>query len=239
MIACVGCSWTYGYNIPYNDTYPSILSDRLSTIILNAGHCGADIEYAIYSAKKIIDNYKPKIILFQLSTLDRMTLGTDGYNNFLHEKYVSNKEEIYLEKNRVLGIGDNIKTKFAIGSYFNKDKKNELLESKIKSDLIEYESFVKILFENIIFSDYHFYKIKNNLEMLFNYSRSFDSKIVFFRWLNSTPIHELCKGMEYIDRSVEDLTLDFIDNGYHLGAAGNTSVVDHLILPYLKKHHGF
>jgi hypothetical protein len=239
MIVCVGCSWTYGYGISSEDTYPSILSKRLSVNVINAGHCGADIEYAIYSAKKLIDSYRPKLVLFQLSTLDRMTLGTDGYKNFLDEKHVSNVEEIYLEKNRVIGIGDNTKTKFAIGSYINKNKEKDLIESTIKASESEYESFIKILFENIIFSDYQFYKIKSNLQLLASYAKSVNSKVIFFRWLKSTPINELCDNMEYINHSVEDLSLDFIDNGYHLGSTGNALVIDRLILPYLKEHHGF
>lgn len=241
-IACVGCSWTYGYDLEREDTYPAILSDRLRyTRVINAGHCGADIDYAVYAATKTIEKYSPETILFQLTTLDRITLGTDGYDNFLNDRFVDRRgEDIYSTEDRYLGIGDNIKTKIAAGSYINTTKSRELSESKIKASETEYSSFIKLLFENVVFSNYNFYRVKNTLKLFDAYAKANDCRVYYFRWLDSTPIDKLCEGLNYIDKSVES-SIDgslYIDNGFHFDRNGNTRLVDTFIIPMLKDVYG-
>jgi len=238
-IGCVGCSWTYGYGLEREDTYPGILSDRFPDVkVINAGHCGADIEYAIYASTKIIEKYKPKIIFFQLTTLDRMTIGTDGFENFINNRFVDDrKEEIYSINDRLLGIGDNIKTKIAVGSYITEDSFKEYTESQIKATKEEYKTFVKILYENVIFSNYNFYKTKNNLKIFDEFAKSKKCKVYYFRWLDSIPIQVLAEDLNFIENSVESLIEKnlYIDNGFHLSRLGNLQLVENFMLPILER----
>jgi hypothetical protein len=241
-VACVGCSWTYGYDLEKEDTYPAILSDRLRyTRVINAGHCGADIDYAIYSATQLIEKQEIDIVLFQLTTLDRLTLGTDGYDNFINDRYVDRrKEDIYSVDDRLLGIGDNIKTKIALGSYINQDKSREHKESNVHSTEKEYATFIKLLYENVVFSNYSFYKIRNNLKLFDSYAKSKNCRVYYFRWLESTPISVLCENLSYTETSVESFINSsfYIDNGYHLDKNGNTELVDKFIIPMLGDERG-
>lgn len=241
-IACAGCSWTHGYDLENQDTYPYILSNRLKyTRVINAGHNGADIDYAIYSATQLIEKYDINVVLFQLTTLDRITLGTDGYDNFINDRYVDRrKEDIYSVDDRLLGIGDNIKTKIAMGSYTSIDKSREHVESKIKSNEKEYATFIKLLYENVIFSNYSFYKIKNNLKLFDSFAKSKNCRVYYFRWLDSTPISLLCEDLNYKEQAVESIIDSslYIDNGYHLDRNGNIELVDKFIIPMLGNDHG-
>lgn len=238
-IGCVGCSWTYGYDLERDNTYPAILSNYLKdTRVINAGHCGADIDYAIYSSTKLIDQYNLDIILFQLTTLDRLTIGTDGYDNFINDRFVDGRaEDVYAIDDRLLGIGDNVKTKIALGSYINEDSSREYRESKIKSSENDYKIFLKVLYENVIYSNYSFYKIKNNLKIFDSFAKSKNCKVYYFRWLKSTPSSLMSEGFDYVDQPVESVIdkLLYIDNGYHLGKEGNTQLVEKFILPMLRE----
>ena len=241
-VICVGCSWTYGYNIEVEETYPKILEKSLDdTKVINAGHCGADIDYTIYSASKLIDFYRPNLVLFQLSTLDRLTLGTDGYENFINDKFVDSEgERIYQESDRLLGIGNGVKTKIAVGSYINKDKSREFKESTMRTTIDKYSTFIEVLFENVVHSNYSFYKLKNNLKLFHAYAKSKGTEVIYFRWLNSTPIEPLCENLPYKIQAVEDIIDSslFIDNGFHLDSIGNERVVNEFILPLLKEKYG-
>lgn len=255
IILCVGCSWTYGHGLENQDTYPAILQDKLKTYkVINAGHCGADINYAIFSAVRLIDKFKPKYVIFQITSFDRITLGTDGFENFLKQSFFSKSDDIYYEDNikylRLAGIGDNVKTKFTHGSYIadDNDKSIEYNDSKIKNSFKEYKSFVKILFENIIYSDYYSNQNYLTLFLFQQYLDNLNIKGVFFQYLyesrfTKTPvIKTMIDKNKFITPSFRrwlDTTYPnknfFIDNGYHLSRQGNEILVDEYLMPYLTK----
>jgi hypothetical protein len=152
-IVCVGCSWTYGHGLSADQTYSAHLQNSLSEYnVINAGHCGSDINYAIFSAVRLVEKYNPCLVIFQLTTFDRVTFGTDGYDNFLNDLYYDGRDDnVYFETNmpnykRVIGIADNIKTKITHGSYTAKDYdiKTELVDSKIKNTSFkDYKKFIR------------------------------------------------------------------------------------------------
>jgi len=254
-IICVGCSWTYGHGLENQDTFPAVLQDELKTYkVINAGHCGSDINYSIFSAIRLIKEFNPKIVIFQLTSFDRMTLGTDGFKNFLKNSSFLNKDDIYYEDNqdyvRLLGIGDNIKTKFTYGSFVADDeyKSIDFKDSKIKSNFEEYKSFVKILFENIIYSDYYYNQNWMNLFLFQQYLKSNGIKGLFFQYLHERKtsriptIKTMIDYNDFIDvpfRKWLDTNYPkenfFIDNGYHLSRHGNTILVNEYLMPYIKK----
>lgn len=257
-IVCVGCSWTYGYGLESRDTYSAILQDHLKNYrVINAGHCGSDINYAIFSAVRLINEFNPDLVIFQITSFDRVTLGTDGFENFLENSFAVRSDDIYYEDNkeyvRLLGIGDNIKTKFTKGSFAVTDQNSQLshlLESTIRGKLSEYKAFVKILFENIIYSDYQtnqnwlslflFQKYLENIKikgLFFQYSYpaqlSMNKNILIKHVINNENFIKL-SFMEWLDKNYPSENF-FIDNGYHLSRKGNELFIKEYLMPYLEK----
>lgn len=255
-IVCVGCSWTYGHGLENRDTYSAVLQDGLKNYkVINGGHCGADITYSIFSAVRLIKKFEPKIVIFQITSFDRITMGTDGFENFLENSSFSKYDDIYYEDDkdylRLLGIGDNVKTKFTHGSYIADDdyKFIDFTDSKIRSKFKEYKSFVKILFENIIYSDYYCNQNWTNLFLFQQYLKSKGIKGLFFQYLHErkTPKTPVIKSMFDYDDTIPvtfrkwlDINYPnenfFIDNGYHLSRKGNEILINEYLMPYLRKH---
>lgn len=254
-IICVGCSWTYGYGLKSKETYCSFLEKVSSPYqIINAGHCGADINYSIFSATKLIEKYRPKIVIFQLTSFDRITLGTDGFNNFLNNDFnFKNQSSCYYDETddnniRLIGINDGIKTKYTQGSYIatEKDRIKELKFSGIKKTNSEkYKNFLDVLFENVIYSDYEIDKVMNNLFLFKNYLKYKNIKSLWFFWLPN-PDKEYFKiflqNESYIEMSVFEWLESkypennfFIDNGFHISEKGNKILAEEYLLPYLSE----
>lgn len=257
-IVCVGCSWTYGHGLTADQTYPAHLQNILSEYtVINAGHCGADISYAIFSAVRLIEEYDPCFIIFQLTTLDRFTIGTDGYDNFLNNTFYDKRDDsIYFDKDtlyykRVIGIADNEKTKISHGSYIAKDNdvRSELMNSKLKNiNTEEYKKFVATNIENILHSNYTHQKLYNDLFLFQKYLELKKIKHQYFHWL---PYQNKFKESFYsklFDKStiIEEpvykwfkrthpLHNYYIDNGYHLSSEGNKLFVEEYLLPHTKK----
>lgn len=257
VIICVGCSWTYGHGLENKDTYPAILQDKLKKYkVINAGHCGADINYSIFSAVRLIKEFKPRFVIFQITSFDRMTLGTDGYENFLKNSNFSKSDDIYYEDDkeyiRLLGIGDNIKTKFTHGSFIADDdyKLIDHKDSKINSNFKDYKSFVKILFENLIYSDYYYNQNWLNLFLFQQYLEKSNIHGLFFQYLHEQKfakfpfIKTMINENNFIKPSFRkwlDINYPnksfFIDNGYHLSREGNQLLVNEYLAPYLKNYY--
>jgi hypothetical protein len=255
VILCVGCSWTYGHGLKNQDTYPAILQDKLKTYkVINAGHCGSDLNYAIFSAVRLIKEFNPRYVIFQITSFDRITLGTDGFENFLSNSHFSKSDDIYYEDDnkylRLLGIGDNVKTKFTHGSFIADDeyKLIDFKDSKIKSSFKEYKFFVKILFENLIYSDYYYNQNWLNLFLFQKYLESSNIQGLFFQYLHEQKIDKFPKIKSMINESTFiklsfrkwlDIHYPkdnfFIDNGYHLSRKGNEILVNEYLMPYLEK----
>lgn len=257
-IVCVGCSWTYGHGLTADQTYPAHLQNALPDYtVINAGHCGADINYTIFSAVRLIEEYNPCLVIFQMTTLDRATLGTDGYSNFLNGIFYDGREDfIYTEPEsteyvRLSGIGDNTKTKFTIGSYLNTDnqKKIDLKKSNLKNiNLEHYKAFVSAHTENIIHSNYTHQQTFNTLFLFQQYLINKNINSLYFYWVNYKGSYKVSNSNKFFNltNTIEDpvkLWLEqqylnknfYIDNGYHLSNDGNKLLVNEYLLPHIKK----
>jgi hypothetical protein len=257
-IICVGCSWTYGHGLPPDQAYPAHLQNLLKDCtVINAGHCGSDINYAIFSAVRLVEEYNPSLVIFQLTTFDRITLGIDGFNNFMSDKFYDDRDdEVYIEdpKNiykRVIGISDNSKTKITHGSYIanKKTRLEELHHSGIKNaSLEEYSKFVSIIVENILHSNYTNQRIYNDLFLFQKYLELKKINLKYFQWIDtkqnfndsfngrlfdsSKMINELFTV--WLKRNYPSKNF-YIDNGYHLSNEGNKVLAEEFLYPYIKE----
>jgi hypothetical protein len=251
----LGCSWTYGHGLEDSETYSAHLQKLFPKYkFINAGHCGSDIDYAIFSGVKLIEEYNPKAVIFQLTSFDRVTLGTDGFENFLKNDFTINRDSnIYYgdsdkENVRVIGINNGIKTKYTHGSYVasETDRIEELEHANMKqANLKKYKNFVDILYENIVYSEYEFDKKINNLFLFKKYLELKNIKSLWFFWLHS-PNRDFFKNF-FKDDNFIDIPLIkwfeknypnenfYIDNGYHVSSAGNQILAEHYLLPYIKQ----
>jgi hypothetical protein len=257
-IVCVGCSWTYGYGVEADQTYPAHLQNILSDYtVINAGHCGVDIDYAIFSAVRLIEEYNPCFVIFQMTTLDRATLGTDGYSNFLNGVFYDGREDlIYVEPEstqyiRLSGIGDNTKTKFTPGSYLSSDdrKKIDLKKSNFKNtDVEQYKTFISTYTENIIYSNYSHQRTFNTLFLFQQYLINKKINSLYFYWVNykgsykESTSNNFFNSNNIIEEPVDAWIKNqhsnknlYIDNGYHLSSEGNKLLAEEYLFPYIKK----
>jgi len=253
-ILSLGCSWTYGHGLDASETYSAHLQ-KLTTeyTFINAGHCGADIDYAIFSGVKLIEQYNPEIVIFQVSSFDRITLGTDGFNNFLKNDYqISHESKLYYDRDRVnvrlIGINDGIKTKYTHGSYTasKKDRAIEIRDSATKQiDSKKYKNFVDVMFENIVHSEYETDKKINNLFLFKEYLKSKKIKSLWFFWVPSFN-DEFFKSFFSQEVYIETPVIKwfkktypnknfYIDNGYHISSEGNKILAEQYIYPRLIK----
>lgn len=233
MILCVGCSWTYGLGVKPHEAYPAHLQNLLGENIINAGHPGTDIQYSIYSAYRLMQNYDFRLIIFQLTTLDRLTLGIEGKNNFLNGNYFDNRsKEIYFETEnycRVGGIGNNKLYPITPANYLeSQNKKTEL------------EHTVKFLMENSIHDNYK----QDCLSIMLNGLQK-QVPTVFFPWVNwHTEFKDSLMGntiqipkisvKEYLEK--EDMTYTYLDNGFHLNNEGNKFIAEHYVAPLIGEY---
>ena len=254
----LGCSWTWGYGIQNDETYSAHLQNNLKNwTVINAGHSGADIDYAIFSAASFIEENNVDFVVFQLSTLDRITLGTDGFDNFLEAKYFNGKDEsIYYESKeaehkRLIGIADNIKIKYTDGSYSAdiESKKHEFNSSGMKNINFEkYNNFVSVLTENVSFSTFQMQKKFMNLLMFENYLRAKKIKSLYFSYLplpndvyKSKYFRRFRKSVNFIDDSWKQwLNKNYPNNNFfidstHVSSEGNKILAEQYLAPYINK----
>jgi hypothetical protein len=228
-IMCAGCSWTYGYGVTPDKTYSAYLQKLLNIEVLNAGSPGTDIEYSIWSVYRLIKEYEIDTVLFQLTTLDRLTFCENGKQNFLNQKYHDGStQEIYIEDEnykRVIGIGENKLQRVTVSTY---------LESLKKTD--EKNFSIKYLNENVIFGNFKQEKISMQLQLLKSFLNQKNINILFFPWV-PWPI-EFSKTLDSVDvrtdSVIEFLGNDyFIDNGYHINEIGHKKVAEEYIIPMI------
>jgi hypothetical protein len=254
VIISLGCSWTYGHGLESNETYSAHLQKLYPNYkFVNGGHCGADIDYAIFSGTKLIEEYNPKFVIFQITSLDRFTLGTDGFENFLKSDLtITYNSNIYYgddnkDNLRVIGINDGVKTKYTHGSYVasEKDRREELSNAKMnRINFKKYKNFVDILYENIIYSEYEFDKKINNIYLFKKYLELKQIKSLWFLWTPSKNI-QFFKNLfdkevfiktpviEWLETQYPKQNF-FIDNGYHISSMGNKCLAENYISPELK-----
>lgn len=95
-IISVGCSWTFGHGVSANETYSAYLQDSLDNCqVINAGHCGCDNRYSVFSAVRLIEKFNPDILTDWLSQipetkLNKIQVLVDGNST----KQYANDEEL-------------------------------------------------------------------------------------------------------------------------------------------------
>lgn len=254
----VGCSWTWGHGIESHETYSAHLQNRLDGWqVINAGHCGADIEYAIFSAFNLIESHPVDFVIFQLSSLDRFTLGTDGFENFLEGRFYNGRDEsIYYEDEksqykRLIGITDNVKTKYTDGSYSAEDKfkQHEFKWSGMKNtNYKKYSQFVSVLTENVSYSTYHFQKNFSNLLIFENYLKNKNIQSLYFSYLPISDDVFKSKFFQFFKKNVtmiEDSWKIWVKNNFpknnfyidlsHINNYGNKVLAEKYLMPYIEK----
>lgn len=75
MRVAVGCSYTAGAGVEPNEAYPCLMGYD------NWAKSGTDIEYSLWCAHRAVEQGAEQI-LFQLTSWDRISLSTQGRNNF-------------------------------------------------------------------------------------------------------------------------------------------------------------
>lgn len=233
MILCIGCSWTYGLGVEAHQSYPAHLQNLIDEKVINAGHPGIDIQYALYSAYRLMQNYDFRLIIFQLTTLDRLSLGLQGKDNFLKGNYYDNRsKEIYFESEkyyRVKGIGDTKVYPITPANYLKAQNK--------KTDL---DCTVRFLMENTIHDNYK----QDCLSIMLNNLQQ-QVPTVFFPWVNwHTEFKNSLMGdkikipdisvKEYLEQ--ENKTYMYLDNGFHLTDDGNRLVAEKYVRPLIKDY---
>jgi hypothetical protein len=63
----LGCSFTFGFGIPGESTFCSLVADKLGMAPLNAGRCSYGLAEMLILAREIIPEFKPEIVLVQYS----------------------------------------------------------------------------------------------------------------------------------------------------------------------------
>jgi hypothetical protein len=231
-ILCAGCSWTYGHGLQDYQTYPAKIQDHLDDCkVINAGLGGRDNQYSTYVVSRMIAEMQIDLVLFQITTFDRLTLGNDGYKNFIEDRVFDKKQKsIY-----------NIKEKYTrLGSLDHQEHltltAGEYLNSK-KSKIIKY------LMEKSVYSNYtidititNLYNLKMHLEYL-------RIPMVLFSWVPlpqgvfDTTYGNNLTSRTYIDQPVlkylETKTQNyFIDNGYHVSEKANALIAKNFLIPH-------
>jgi hypothetical protein len=254
----VGCSWTWGHGLESHETYSAHLQNRLDGWqVINGGHCGADVDFAIFTAMSLIESMPVDFVVFQLSSLDRITLGTDGFENFLEDRFYDGKDEsIYYEDTesqykRLIGVTDNVKTKYTDGSYSAEDhfKHEEFKWSGMKNlNYKKYRTFVSVLTENVSYSTYHFQKTFSNLLIFENYLKQKNIRSLYFSYL---PVSDDAYSSKYFKLFQTNVTMikeswktwlhkTYPNHNYyidlsHINNEGNKVLAEEYLMPYIEK----
>lgn len=87
-IVCIGCSFTFGVGLEYEQTWPYKLSKKLNKKLLNLGWPGASQQYVGWQIKNILDNFTNKNIFVLIPPLGReMHLNDKSFTNYNHDEF--------------------------------------------------------------------------------------------------------------------------------------------------------
>lgn len=231
-ILCAGCSWTYGHGLQDYQTYPAKIQDYLGDYkVINAGLGGRDNQYSTYVVSRMIEEMKIDLVLFQMTTFDRLTLGNDGYENFIADRFFDkNQKAIY-----------NMKEKYTrLGSLDHQDHLTLTVGEYLKS---KKSKIVKYLTEKSVHSNY---TVDNSITNLYNLKMHLEYlkiPIVIFSWVPipqsvfDTTYGNKLTSRNYINQPVckylETKTQNyFIDNGYHVSEKANSLIAKDFLIPY-------
>ena len=224
-ILCLGCSWTYGAGLSSDKTYPYLLQAMLNDCtVINAGFRGIDIPFTLYIGEHLIKLLDPDVILFQLTTLDRLTLTTNGKNNFLENMFHNdNHFNATFDDNNRLEYINSIPLLITQAAYLEAIERPSAATSQA----------IKFLFENYIFSNQ---RTESIIQSINNFRLTHkDRDVYFFPFLNMH--YRTFENISWIRQDSVINTVGeeyFIDNGFHLTEEGNKRMVEDYILPMLE-----
>lgn len=66
-ILSLGCSFSFGFGVPATSTFCHLIADELGMVPLNAGRCSYGLAEMLILARRLIPEFKPKIVLVQYS----------------------------------------------------------------------------------------------------------------------------------------------------------------------------
>jgi len=101
ILMSVGCSMTFGQGLPEEYVYPYMISKELGYECVNVALPGTGPDIQIMNATWALLKYKPKIVLFYMSTPNRRFLATeDGFMNWIpqydHENLTKIEKQIFI-----------------------------------------------------------------------------------------------------------------------------------------------
>lgn len=244
-ILCVGCSWSSGYGINMNRAYPKVLEELISgSKVINLATPGTSFIHAIHTIFDGVETHKPDLVVFQGTTLDRVTFGVNGYSNFIKETYLPHERILLHITQEVL-----LKAVDKDRDYFKK------LASDIRysGDIDELVSAVKFYGLHTMYDHFTLDNYMINLASLQTYLREKNIKHLFFPYLHFTwegrkffniwdtkfgtipnmfniirePFETWLKN--YTDKNY------YIDKGFHLNEEGHSILAREYLLPKLKQ----
>lgn len=245
-ILCLGCSWTYGYGLKSNQTYPYYIEYFSGDNVDNAGFPGLSI-YEYFDIINTLNDYDYYVI--QLTTFDRCKFGFNGLNkeffgkdtnkvlrdNFWNDEQprrllYDNEQFITLTN----GIGLDIKnnTYESLDNLYETTKK---FNNHIKKEHIK--NFIELWYDNIMLSTESEKNYLKEILLIQNTLKMMNKNFLMFYWTN----HDFMKNheniMQFIDKNYfinknkgyKDFfnVLDeyknkyILDNGFHLNEMGN------------------
>lgn len=246
-IFCFGCSWTYCYGIPTEQSWPAYLQSRVSNYTVhNLGTPGMDNRHIIHSVFQCIQDSTPEVIILQLTSLDRFAYGVGGYNSFLKGGLDGNENMNYAyhlikpDQYNYLCSVDNKPTE-------------ELTEivSSLSLNSKHADAFVKFHHENITYDLYNQENVLISIITLIKFLEHLNIKVFVFPyaeegWTDTDKI----KGITTVSKFSKYLPQTyffkepflkwmiahhgrdhFIDNGFHLSKEGCEILVDQYLLP--------
>ena len=248
-IACVGCSWTYGYGIDRKDTYPEILNSVLEEHnVTNYGMSGVSLPQIFHKVVELVSTNKPDAIIIQGTTLDRASFGKNGYESFIKEQYLPPPDDYTVSLVNITPATyvDVVEG----GKGFFEELVDNIQYKGSKEDLAK---FIKVYVENVMYDRFTLDNHLISLATLQSYLNEKGVRHIFFPYLDYTwsenpnfNIWETNFG-NIVDSSkiikkpfytwLKENTPNnyYIDNGFHLGKEGNEILVKEYLLPNLKE----
>lgn len=268
-ILCIGCSWTYGSDVESNQTYPFFLEQYLnkknhSVTVFNGGLQGADLNLSTISLFRLEELINPDIVIFQITTADRMLFGLDGFLPFCNKEHSPSDSDIQINDEnppRLFNVDDFNKLRITPGIAqsaiigANQSLIDDIFQREIKPNnktttIKEFKTFCKFWGENIAYSREQGLVFIKNLILLESYFRNNNKKVLFFFYVFDPTLADLylydkLNKENFIQKPIYKFLCDydkkklsssiFIDDNYHLSDEGNKFIVDEYIGPEIER----
>lgn len=221
-----GCSHSVGFKLKeYEKAWFEIFAEKYNYMITNVAQSASSINFSIDAIIRELEKNTYDLILFQLTDLERISIGVNGRQNFVKGKVEDTKEVI---------------EHITVARYLDAvDKK---------------QNGIKFIYENILFSDFYLNNLINNLVLLQKFTKLLNTKLVLLPYdYNNWDINRKSsiwnlKNSQKINRDyyVEEPFLKwlktnynyddyFLDKGFHLNQEGQKLFTFEYLIPNLKK----